>query len=294
VARRFAPDETSPFYPPRARWTSIFYYLDTALTRRLALDRIRIPNQIRAGQLVAGFLVPGLAVYFRSPSVWGPIMLGASALLAAIYAFWLGNPAANWAMGLLVSIHSSGFVYYCHPPGNAESLRSRLSFTALVFLAMVLLLYIPARSLLQHHVVCPLSLGGQVVLVNRSPLTHSVQRGEWVAYSMAESSENLVRFHGGLGLGQVLAVGGDRVTFSEKTFRVNGIKHLNLPHMPTSGELVIPEKHWFIWPNLAISGHGNVPESSINGTFLALADVSPAQFEGQPFKRWFGREQILP
>jgi hypothetical protein len=54
------------------------------------------------------------------------------------------------------------------------------------------------------------------------------------------------------------------------------------------------EKHWFIWPNLAISGHGNVSENGINRTRLRLAEVAPGQFPGQPFHRRFWRQQILP
>jgi hypothetical protein len=64
--------------------------------------------------------------------------------------------------------------------------------------------------------------------------------------------------------------------------------------MPVAGGFTVLEKHWFIWPNLDISGHGNVSEASISGTMLTLASVNQTQFFGQPLRRWFWREQILP
>ncbi len=64
--------------------------------------------------------------------------------------------------------------------------------------------------------------------------------------------------------------------------------------MPNSGTLVIQKNHWFIWPNLAISGNWNVGEVNISSAMLEMADVSEKQFVGKPFKRWFWRKQILP
>jgi hypothetical protein len=64
--------------------------------------------------------------------------------------------------------------------------------------------------------------------------------------------------------------------------------------MPVSGNTVVPENNWFIWPDLAITGgHGNVPESTISQTMLQMANVPQSQFVGKPFKRWFGRRQVL-
>jgi hypothetical protein len=97
-----------------------------------------------------------------------------------------------------------------------------------------------------------------------------------------------------LGLGSVLATAGDRVEFSTNSFTVNGVPQPFLPHMPTSGNLVVAENHWFIWPNIAISGNWNVGEADISSAMLQMASVPEKQFVGKPFKRWFWREQILP
>ena len=60
------------------------------------------------------------------------------------------------------------------------------------------------------------------------------------------------------------------------------------------GGMFVPENHWFIWPNLAITGNLNVGEASISSVMLQMASVPETQFVGKPFKRWFWREQILP
>ena len=249
---------------------------------------------------MAGFFVPGLAVYFRSPRLWGRAALLTSATLLLVYVVWLGYPAANMALGMLISIHTSGFVHYCKPLLNDDNFRSRLTFTLLSLLALMLVVYWPARSLVQEHLLTPLSMNGKVFVVQRAFPSYPIQRGDCVAYSLPETSEGeahnrgAVQFQGGAGLGPILAVAGDHVVFSQNTFSVNGILRPSVPHMPRAGEWIVPEKHWFIWPNLAISGHGNVSEQSISETMLELADVPAAQYLGQPFRHWFWREQTLP
>ncbi len=64
--------------------------------------------------------------------------------------------------------------------------------------------------------------------------------------------------------------------------------------MPDSGTLTVPEKYWFIWPNLVISGNWNVGEASLSAAMIQMANVSEDQFMGKPFKRWFGRKQFIP
>lgn len=300
MGRKFTSNETSPFYPPRAGWSAGWFRFWEALRRRLALDRIHMPRGVVAGELVAGFLVPGLAVLFRGPRLWGQIALAACAGLMLAYVIWLGYPAANMAFGALISIHVTGFVHYCHHLGGEETFGARLRFTLFVMLSLILLLYLPVRNLVQRELVTPLRINDQVIVVHRLRVAPVIGAGQWVAYSLAQTSQGeahnggAVRFQGGAGLARVLAVGGDQVLFSTNGFSVNGMLHPALDHMPKGGEWTVPEKHWFIWPNLAISGHGNVSEAAISSTLLELADVSPSQFLGQPFNRWFWRRQHLP
>jgi len=74
---------------------------------------------------------------------------------------------------------------------------------------------------------------------------------------------------------------------------VNGVLQPSLPHMPKSGELVVAGNHWFIWPNLAISGNWDVGEANVSAAMLQLSNVSEDQFVARPFKHWFWRKQIL-
>ena len=252
------------------------------------------------GRTIAGFLAPGLAVYFRGPKLWGQAALYGCVTLFLIYIVWMGYSAANIAFGLLISLHATGFVYYCNPLMAHESFRLRLAFTLLVLLAMGMLLYWPARNLIQQHLLTPLRLNGRVIVIQRFAPAQTVQRGDWVAYALNEDGTG-ANYHGGtvwlrngIGFGPVLAIAGDNLTFSTNGFSVNGILHTNLPYMPISGGLVVQENHWFIWPNLDISGHGDVGETRISAAMLGLSDISETSFYGKPFHHWFWRKQTLP
>jgi hypothetical protein len=300
MARPHIPDEASAYYPPRARWYSVIFNLGNGLRRRLALDRLRLPREMKIGGLVAGFFVPGLAVWLRGPRHWGIAALAGCAAMILFFIAWFGSSAANLAFGLLISLHCTGFVYYCSPLLAGESFRGRLGFTFLVLLAMGLLVYMPARNFIQGHWFTPLRVHGHVIVVQRNSDTRHIQRGDWVAYNFDENAigENyhggMVQLRGGMSLGPVLALPGDVVTFTNNCFLVNGESHTNLPHMPSSGEFTVAENHWFIWPNLGISGYGDVGEARIGGALMGLANVPETNFFGKPLHRWFWRKQTLP
>jgi hypothetical protein len=133
------------------------------------------------------------------------------------------------------------------------------------------------------------------VLVNPRATPASVRRGDAVLYRIAASGAGGVRVQEGLGLQAVLGLPGDRVVFEEKTFEVAGARHFRLPDMPASGELVVPEKHWFIWPVLDTGGHGvEQIVTQRQAMFLRLAIVDQADFVGQAFERWFFLRQAIP
>src|SRR5271167_826144 len=103
---------SSSYYPPRARWYSPVFNLGSAVRHRLAMDHIRLPRETTIGGLIGSFFVPGLAVYLRGPRLWGQAALLACALLFLCFIVWLGHPFGNYAFGLMLAIHASGFVYY--------------------------------------------------------------------------------------------------------------------------------------------------------------------------------------
>jgi hypothetical protein len=251
---------------------------------------------------VASFLVPGLAVYFiRGSRIWGRVALVSCGLLLLSFIVWFGHPAGNLALGLLLSIHVTGFVYYCRPLLLEASFRFRLLFTLLTMMALGLLIYLPIRNVILQHWLVPLRVRGNVVVVQRLGAPLDIKRGEWVMFSQKGSETGDAHFGGGaiwvragFGWGPVLAVAGDRVEFSTNAFKVNGEARPLLPHMPGSGTLTVPEKHWFIWPDFDIYEHGNIGEANISAAMLQMATVSQTQFIGKPFKRWLWRRQITP
>jgi len=290
---------TPPFYPPRAKWYSRIFYLGLSTRHRLALDRIHLPQSVTLGGLVAGALVPGLAVYLRGPRLWGKLALAASALLFLTFLLGFGYPVGNYAFGLLISVHVSGFGYYCQPFLREKDFMGRLAITALLLIVLGLGIYAPARGAIQRYYAVPLRLNGRVIVVERAFPAARIQRGDGIAYVLSgyyfsNHGGEGVSSRSGMSLGTVLAAPGDRVEFSEKGVSVNGTPRPALPHMPKSGTFLVPENHWFVWPNLVISGDWHVPEESISSAMLELANVSETQYVGKPFKRWFWREQRLP
>ena len=146
----------------------------------------------------------------------------------------------------------------------------------------------------------PLRIKENVVIVRTFSSPRSIQRGDRIVYSLESVSGGDAHREGGavwakagFGLGPVLAVAGDRIRFTPEGYEVNGVSRPSLPHMPKTGEAVVPEKNWFIWPEVAISGNGNAQEAVISTTMLQMAIVAETQFIGKPFKRWFWRRQII-
>lgn len=86
---------------------------------------------------------------------------------------------------------------------------------------------------------------------------------------------------------------GDVVRFRPEDFQVNEQIFPRQKYMPTNGELVVSKKQWFAWPRFAIQNN-RVPETEIENVMLTYSLISKEQIVGKPFKRWFGRRQVLP
>jgi hypothetical protein len=302
MARADANETGSAYYPPRARWYSPIFYLGGTIQRWLVLDRIRarLPREIAFVGLFAGFLVPGLGFWMRSAKIWGKAALSGCGLMLFLFIAGFGYPMGNLALGGLIAIHVTGFVYYCSPLFRQEEFGFRLIFTLLAVIGIGLLIYLPIRNVVLQHWLVPLRVNGRVFVVQRQFPAAAIQRGDWIAYKLGSGSgswesgwaHGTVYVRSGMGFGPVLAKAGDRVTFSTNVFTVNGIQHPLLPHMPQSGEVAVPEKNWFVWPGYSISGAGN--ENRITSIMLQLALVPEIDFVGKPFQRWLWRRQMTP
>jgi hypothetical protein len=288
------------YYPPRARWFSPVFYFANAIRRRFWLDRIHLPRGMTFAGASASFVVPGLGVYIRGPRLWGVAALLGCGLLMLFYVVGFGYSAGNFAFGLLLSAHTISFVYYCSPLLQQENLRSRVVLTLLALVAIGLLIYLPIRNGMLQRRWLPLRDDGRVYVVQRQFPVAAIRRGDWIGYKLGSGSSSwdtggghgTVYVRSGMGFGPVLAMAGDRVTFSTNVFTVNGIQHPLLPHMPQSGEVAVPEKNWFVWPSYSISGAGN--EDRISSIMLQLALVPEKDFVGKLSQRWLWRRQMTP
>ena len=291
---------TSPYYPPRARWYSRLYYLLFGLRRAMHLEKIHLPATVSSFQFIFSLLIPGYAFFAKGRSLPGWTFLTAYFLAVLLFAGWLGYPAGSIGYGFMISVHASSIAFLeTYWLRNECRFRFRLAMAGLTLLAVWLLVYSPLLGFAERHWIMPLRVRENVVIVRRLTSPQGIKRGDWVMYSSAGSftgdahAGGAVWIRGGFGWGPVLGLVGDRVEFSTNSFIIAGVERPRLPHMPISGATVVPEKHWFIWPELDIAGHGNVGEAVLSATMLQLATVSHAQLIGKPFKHWFWRRQVL-
>ena len=282
----------SSYYPPRARWYSPLLLLAGGVRRHLALDRIRLPAGVPFFRAVGSLVAPGLGFYLRGPRLWGKVAMGFAALMALVFIVGLGYPIGNVAFGLLLSTHVSSVIYLFEPWLAGARFRVRLSFSFVMLFVLGALVYMPVRNLIQEQWLMPLQVKGRVVIVRRLANPSALPRGAWIAYAINDVSGQGFYVREGFGLGPVLALPGDRVRFTKSALEVNGVPQPLLDYMPQAGEWVVPQKHWFVWPEVAITRHGNTPPGVIPASLLKMGTITEDQFVGRPFKRWFGRRQL--
>ena len=294
----------SEYYPRRARWYSRFLTPVYAVRRTLHLEKIHLPSTLTLLQLLLGLIVPGYAFLANGRRIMGWGFVGAYGMAGGLFIVALGYQLGNLGYGLMISAHASSIIFleghWMRDSSGSAAFAWRFGLAVITLLVVWLAIYSPAVNYVEENWVVPLRVREKVVVMRRLGLAGDIQRGDAVMYSIREG--NLGHAHGGggavwvregFGWGPVLAVAGDRVAFTTNAFLVNDIPHPLLPHMPTAGELVVPEKHWFIWPELAISNPHNAGEANISALMLQMATVAEDQFVGKPFKSWFGRRQIL-
>jgi hypothetical protein len=285
-------ESLSSYYPPRARWHSPLLYFGNAVRRRAHLDRIRLPSGISVREFIPSLLLPGMAFYLRGEKLIGQLIFLGYAVLTAIFVIWLGYPVANIAFGLLLSAHVTSLLFLFNPWLAGARFIFRILFGMALLLIVGGCIYSPLRRQLQAHYLMPLRINDQAVVVRRSSSAHLVKRGDRIAYELPGTRVPGVMVRQGFGLGPVLAIAGDQIRFTTNAFLVNHSVLARRPGMPTSGELLVPKNHWFIWPELAIGGNGNA--AGITPAMLELAIVPESAFVGRAFNRWFWRRQTLP
>lgn len=286
------PKESLDFYPPRAGTGQGLCSAWFRWRRRIAAIRLaRFSGTTPAAHRAWIVLIPGYGIAVRGNPVVGSVALflwGACGLVVLVY---LGQAAGNVATAVMVGIHATGTVCALHREVFLSTRMSRIKAQFLAVLVLVLLIYCPAFWLVRG-VAFPLHTQRELIIVNGLTFTSSLERGDVVGYRIRRiGGLGPVRVDAGYGLDPVIALPGDRVVFHQDSIEVNGETRRRLSHMPVSGELVIPDKHWFIWPvSIGVSGyHGEIASNLMKRT----AVVPRSDIIGKPFTRWFWRKQEI-
>jgi hypothetical protein len=290
----------SEYYPPRARWYGRLFLPWFKFQRVLHLEKIRLPAAFTLFHFVLSLILPGYVFFVKGRRLLGWAFISVYCLAAILFVVALGYQLGGVGYGLMISAHASSIIFLegCWLREQC-SFGVRLALAGCTLLVVWLACYSPLIGLAERHFIMPLRVRGNVVIMQHVSSPSRIRSGDWVMYSLqphslgdAHQGGGRVMIEAGLGFGPVLALAGDRVEFSTNAFRVNGVERPLRPHMPTSGELVVPEKHWFVWPEFDINGHGNVSEANLSAIMLQMSTVSEIEFIGKPFKHWFWRRQI--
>ena len=291
-------ESASAYYPPRARWYSPLFYFWFPFRRLLHLERIHLPRGYSFGQFILSLLLPGYALIANGRRNLGWAFMGVYFCSALVFAVALGYQVGNVGYGLMISAHASSLIFLEGQWLRNSEFHLRFGLAVVTLLAVWLAIYSPAVGFVQQHWLMPLRVRGRVVIVHRGLSPGRIRRGDRILYLLGEEEAGeahrgggAVWVQGGYGFGPVLALAGDRVEFSTNSYNVNGVAHPLLPYMPGGGQVTVPEKQWFVWPEFDISMRGNVNEANITAMMLQLATVPENHFAGRPFNSWFGRRQ---
>jgi len=286
----------SEFYPPRARRAlkgRLRWYRLRALCR---LEDVEACLSRTPFQLALGMLFPPYAFCAVRSSRWRAALLILYPLLALIFLACLGLFVGNIAFGLMLSIHAGACQYLWEMREPAADFRERLLRSTFLLVAISLFIYWPARELVTRRLFFPMVVENRVLVMSPLLRRDSIKQGDWMAYRLPKREsgphEAVVIVRSGLDVQRVLALPGDRIEFGPRGYRVNGRPFAREEGMPNSGELIVPNDDWFVWPNLSSTLHGKVPAENIASMLFELSLVPQSAYRGRVFHRWFWREQM--
>jgi hypothetical protein len=215
-------------------------------------------------------------------------------LFAITFLIWIGYPAGTISLAILMSIHTSSILYMNRRLTPGVELWKRIVWALVVFALVSLLVYQPLRRRMERHWFRPLLIGERVLVVKTSVSPGLIKRGDWVAYQINSRWGDQTWIRAGYGVGEVLAIAGDKIAFQANSFSINGVPQPRRDYMPAKGNLVVADGGWFIWPDVTISGHGNVGVDATENAMTNLAMVPKSNFMGVLFHHWWWRKQTLP
>ena len=288
----------SAYYPPRARWyNTLLFSLGQRLRRRVGLDRLHLAGEVTWPSLILSLLVPGFSFFLFGRRLVAWVVFPVYCLAGLAFIAALGFTAGSIAYGLMISIHATSIAYL-----EAHWLRDsgfglRLGLALCTLVGLWALVYAPGVNFAEKHWLFPVRVGERVLIVWRGVSPAALKRGDWVAHRIHEGQafgaegRGNVYLESGLAIDPVLGLPGDHVRFGNEDVTVNGQTFPRGAYMPTTGELEVPEKVWFIWPNLGITVRGGVAPANISATLQRTAMVTQTNIIGRPTRHWFGRRQ---
>jgi hypothetical protein len=292
----------SEYYPPRANWLSPVragrLQLDAFL--KSAVHPLGFNLVIGLRDTLLSILIPGYSIRYYGFKTIGNLVILTYLLGAAVFLVGLGYAAANYSFSIMLSLHVTSICFALRYFVPDWRLTARLAASLAILFSVSVLIYLPIRHLIEK-VARPLRTQQRVIIVTPAASPKALKRGAWVAYTMSgtQTSFNNAEAHGtvilqdGFGLGKIVGVPGDAINFSKTNFFVNGVGFPREPQMPIDGELVVPENHWFIWPDLAMNMRGAAAGIYMEQLLKNRSLVAQTNFVGVPFKHWFFRNQTL-
>jgi hypothetical protein len=290
----------SGYYPPRARWYSRFYYPWRALWRRLPFDRVRLPGGFTLRQVLLAVIVPGFVYHvLRRPRIGWGIQLAYGGLLLLVVV-WLGTDAAALAYGLMVALHAISLAGLLGAWIEPEGVGRRVFLALASALLLAVLVYLPLRNWVQATLVVPLRIGNRALMVLPDDQAAGLKAEAGVVRVFRFGGGGVAR---GLMLGQGYVVAeirggpGDRIRFDHGQYFVNGRAYPARPLMPPAGAWVVPENHWFIWPDSSIRVQGALPvmdPGQREALLREIALVPASRLVGRPVRWWFWRKLYVP
>jgi len=291
--------DASPYYPPRQRWYTKLWYPWYALRRRIQLnvltDTFDLPVRHK---VLLGMVVPALSFRWYGWPLLSWVLMAAYGLFVIGFFVFIGLPAATLSLSVIVSIHAASILQMQKRALTGASLGLRILWSLAVFVMVSQLIYSPLCRLLERRWFMPLQVAGRVLIIRTNAHARDVKRGDQVAYRIGgrigTASLSWAHVSEGYGLGPVLAVAGDNISFLTNGVSINGELLPRRDYMPTSGSIVVKENHWFIWPRLDINEHGERGDAAVTELMTDLAMVPESAFVGVPYDHWLWRRQTLP
>ena len=306
-----SPNTTS-YYPPRAqdRWLprNVGRRIDRAgvwLRVQLARSPLGTPMvlSLTGAEFLLCLLIPGEPYRRLGQRALGNVFLIGWLVCGLGVLFFLDSSTGlGWMVSGMASCHASGLGFLAlrereASRGYPEGLAGKILIPMIAWALCAFLIYWPGYKLFETTVARPLFIPAEnrSVIFNSLARPSDLQRNDLVAYK----NENFRvyggrRLAGGLMMGRVIGLPGDRVEFGARRIRVNGHDVERLPTMPTRGDLVVASDEWLVWPTVKLPGFETADADAMSDLYLPLAHVPQQNFVGRAFHRWFFQRQDQP